>query len=142
MMMITSLIRRVLGSIPPALSSKLHVTGLVSLGAWLVLLPLLGIAHPSTYAQLLGGNYTNIISALGSAIAAGGVVHIAQRQDHHTWNLEDLRDSLMRLHHKHNRLANQVAPLVGAQQQPAPAAPATNTMPPATDTAPPAAPTR
>lgn len=106
--MIFDVLRRILSAIPPALSSRLHIAGLLSLGAWLVALPLVGIAHPSTYTQLIGGNYTNIISALGAAIAAGTTVHVAKQQQNHGWDLANLTDSLMHLHQKQNRLAQQL----------------------------------
>lgn len=136
MSLLIALLRRLLRLVPPALSSTPHIIGLIALGCWLIVLPLIGIAHPSAYQQLIGGNYANMSSALGACIAAGTTLHIAHRQDHHTWTLEDLRDSLMHLHQKHNRLV-QLAQQLGAAaaaaavagEQPAP--PAGPAQPPA-----------
>jgi hypothetical protein len=146
--MIFSVLRRILSAIPPALSSRLHIAGLLSLGAWLVALPLVGIAHPSTYTQLIGGNYVNVVSALGAAIAAGTTVHVAKQQKNHGWDLSNLTDSLsnltdslMHLHQKQNRLAQQLGVATSGSQPPAPAAPAPTTgpaaAPPAAGTVPP-----
>jgi hypothetical protein len=139
--MIFSVLRRILSAIPPALSSRLHIAGLLSLGAWLVALPLVGIAHPSTYTQLIGGNYVNVVSALGAAIAAGTTVHVAKQQQNHTWDLSNLTDSLMHLHQKQNRLAQQLGVATFGSQPPAPAAPAPTrgpvAAPPAAGTVPP-----
>jgi hypothetical protein len=139
--MIFSVLRRILSAIPPALSSRLHIAGLLSLGAWLVALPLVGIAHPSTYTQLIGGNYVNVVSALGAAIAAGTTVHVAKQQKNHGWDLSNLTDPLMHLHQKQNRLAQQLGVATSGSQPPAPAAPAPTTgpaaAPPAAGTVPP-----
>lgn len=51
------------------LASRWHVGALAILGIYLVVLPLLGITV-SPKAELIGGNYTNVISAIGAGLAS------------------------------------------------------------------------
>jgi len=70
------------------MSSKLHVVFLSGLGVFLVVLPLVGIYHPSQFAELIGGNYTNVTSDIAACIAAGGTVHMVRKQREHHSMLE------------------------------------------------------
>jgi predicted phage tail protein len=69
---------RILQYVPRALSSHLHIVFLIGLGLYLVVLPILGI-KVSSFAELVGGNYTNITSDLGACIAAGGTLPLVSR---------------------------------------------------------------
>jgi hypothetical protein len=64
--------------VPRALSSHIHIVFLIGLGVYLIVLPILG-AKVSSFAELVGGNYTNITSDLGACIAAGGTLHLVSR---------------------------------------------------------------
>jgi predicted phage tail protein len=69
---------RYLQYVPRALSSHAHIIFLIGLGVYLILLPILGV-KVSSFAELVGGNYTNITSDLGACIAAGGTLHLVSR---------------------------------------------------------------
>jgi hypothetical protein len=69
---------RILQYVPRALSSHLHIVFLLGLGLYLIVLPILGV-KVSSFAELVGGNYTNITSDLGACIAAGGTLHLVSR---------------------------------------------------------------
>lgn len=69
---------RLLEQIPRLLSSHWHVLWLLGLGIYLIVLPLAGV-HVSGQAELIGGNYTNVTSAMGACLAAGGTVHLVKR---------------------------------------------------------------
>jgi hypothetical protein len=69
---------RVLERIPALLASHWHVLWLLGLGVYLIVLPLAGV-HVSGQSELIGGNYTNVTSAIGGCIAAGGTVHLVKR---------------------------------------------------------------
>lgn len=63
-----------LARIPAALASSVHILFLGSLGLWLIVVPLIPgteVVRPSEFAELIGGNWTNVSSALGACIAAG-----------------------------------------------------------------------
>lgn len=68
---------KILQYVPRALSSKLHVIFLAGLGVYLILLPAFGV-HVSAFAELIGGNYTNVTSDIGACIAAGGTLHLVR----------------------------------------------------------------
>lgn len=70
---------RALAAVPRALSSHQHVLGLLALGLYLVVLPLCGVHVPAS-AELIGGNYTNVASAVGGCIAAGGALHLVRQE--------------------------------------------------------------
>jgi hypothetical protein len=69
---------RVLEQIPRLLSSHWHLLWLLGLGVYLIILPLAGV-HVPEQSELIGGNYTNVTSAIGGCIAAGGTVHLVKR---------------------------------------------------------------
>lgn len=94
---------RWLEEIPRALSSHVHVFFLMALGVYLVVLPLVGVTV-SAKSELIGGNYTNVASALGASIAAGGTLHL-MRQSRRRQHLEEER---MRVMHEIHRMLQAV----------------------------------
>ena len=88
---------RVLGLIPRALASHVHIVGLIVLGVVLVVLPLLGV-HVSTQVELIGGNYTNTTSDIGACIAAGGTLHLIRRDRRRHTREAEMHAMLTRLH--------------------------------------------
>ena len=84
---------RILGVVPRALSSHVHIVFLGALGVFLVLLPLLGV-NVSARAELIGGNYTNVTSDLGACIAAGLTVHLVKRDRRRSREVDELFRSL------------------------------------------------
>lgn len=93
----TSRLAKVLGFVPRALSSKPHIVFLTGLGVYLVLLPLLSV-HVSSFAELVGGNYTNVTSDLGACIAAGGTLHLIRAHRQHRTEIAKLHDLVNELH--------------------------------------------
>lgn len=69
----TSKIDAALSLVPRSLASRVHVLGLVGLFVYLVVLPTAGV-HVSNFAELVGGNYTNVTSDIAACIAAGGAL--------------------------------------------------------------------
>jgi len=100
---------RWLEEVPRALSSHIHVFFLMALGVYLVVLPLVGVTV-SAKSELIGGNYTNVASALGASIAAGGTLHL-MRQSRRRQRLEEER---MRVTHEIHRMLQAVH---GAQRR-------------------------
>lgn len=86
----TTLLQRVLSFVPRALSSRPHIIFLAALGVYLVVLPLVNV-HVSAFAELVGGNYTNVTSDLGACIAAGGTIHIMRSHRQHRSEIAELR---------------------------------------------------
>ena len=89
-------IKKWLATIPAILSSTLSVFIFLFLLIYLVGFGILGLflhkLEPSTNTQLILGNYTNVTSALGAALAAGaGAKHTK---------------SMRELHKKHDKLQN------------------------------------
>lgn len=80
--------------------SVLHAYGLVALLIVLVILPLLGV-HVSQFIELVGGNYTNVISALAASIAAS--TSLKTRADNHF-----LHNRLIELERKLHLASSQV----------------------------------
>ncbi len=91
---------QILAVVPRALSSHAHIIFLGLLGAFLVLLPLVGV-DVSAKAELIGGNYTNVTSDLGACIAAGMTVHLVRRERSRARRLEQMFE---RLHARHDDL--------------------------------------
>lgn len=63
-----------LDKVPEYLASRTHIIFLIALGVWLIVIPLIPgteAIRPSQFAELVGGNWTNVSSALGACIAAG-----------------------------------------------------------------------
>lgn len=94
-----SRVARILGWVPRALASKPHIVFLAGLGVYLVLLPLVHV-HVSAFAELVGGNYTNVTSDLGACIAAGGTIHLVRSHRQHRKELAELREILDAVHAK------------------------------------------
>src|ERR1700757_2778992 len=87
-------IRALLDKIPALLSSTVSVFIFIFLFVYLFGFGLIGLVFaelkPSLDLQIIFGNYTNVLSALGAALAAGAGAR-------HTKNLKDL-------HEKHDQL--------------------------------------
>lgn len=92
---------RILGYVPRALASKPHIIFLAVLGVYLVLLPLAHV-HVSSFAELVGGNYTNVTSDLGACIAAGGTLHIIRSHREHRREIAHLHALVAEMHAKLN----------------------------------------
>ncbi len=106
---------RALEVIPRAMASRLSVFIFLFLFAYLVIYTLLCIIVPGLDAytpgddiQVVLGNYTNILSALGASIAAGSGVAIHSKvKDLHKRH-DHLRDSMTDLHAKIDRLQKKL----------------------------------
>lgn len=72
------------------LSGKWHVGALAILGIYLVVLPLLGVQVPAK-AELIGGNYTNVISAIAAGLASGIGVSVAKSHKSMRQEIGELR---------------------------------------------------
>jgi hypothetical protein len=104
---------KILGVVPRALSSHVHILFLGALGVFLVLLPLFGV-HVSARAELIGGNYTNVTSDLGACIAAGLTVHLVRRDRRRA---EQLDDVLHAIHNRHDVLVEKVETAIAAAER-------------------------
>ena len=100
-------IKKVLDGIPRLLSSNISIFIYVFLFFYLViwallakLVPFLYAAAPSSDSQLILGNYTNVLSALGASIAAGAgtQVHKSMKQLHDKH--DELHQAISELHSK------------------------------------------
>ncbi|NUR04299.1 MAG: hypothetical protein HOY79_49700 [Streptomyces sp.] len=105
--MLRTYLGRGLRQVPPALSSTPHILFLMFLGCWLVVLPELGILHPSANAELIGGNYLNVACGLGACISAGASVGGARRH-------AELRNLLMRMGIRQQWHTTQIGRLIEA----------------------------
>lgn len=76
------------------INSVWHVYILLVLGIILVILPIAGVSV-SQQVELIGGNYTNVISAIGATIAAA--TSIKNRVEHHRLR-EDINEILKHIH--------------------------------------------
>lgn len=87
-----------LTKIPALLSSPVSIFIFIFLFIYLVIFGMIGLfikqVQPSADMQLILGNYTNVLSALGAALAAGSGAK-------HTKNLRELHD-------KHDELQKSV----------------------------------
>lgn len=92
---------KILQAIPGILASNVSIFVFIFLFIYLVVFGLIGLfvegLAPSANMQLVLGNYTNVTSALGAAIAAGASTH----------NLSQMR----KLHGKHEELKTLVESL-------------------------------
>lgn len=73
---------RALAAVPVVLSSKPHILWLFVLLLWIVILAIPFPAIAPTSLELILGNYTNVTSALGACIAAGGTVTLMKHARH------------------------------------------------------------
>jgi hypothetical protein len=108
-----STFEKVLGLVPRALSSHVHIVLLTLLGVYLVVLPLCGV-NVSARAELIGGNYTNVTSDLGACIAAGMTVHLVKRDRTRS---KEMAGRLHALHLRHEALHQLVETAVVAAQR-------------------------
>lgn len=90
---------RALALVPRMLASKPHIIFLGLLGVYLVILPLFSV-HVSAFAELVGGNYTNVTSDLGACIAAGGTIHLIHSHKQHRTELARMQTLLLQLEHR------------------------------------------
>jgi len=90
---------RALALVPRMLASKPHIIFLGLLGVYLVILPLCSV-HVSAFAELVGGNYTNVTSDLGACIAAGGTIHLIRSHKQHRTEIAHMRTLLLELQHR------------------------------------------
>jgi hypothetical protein len=101
--------KKFLAAIPQLLSSNASIFIFLFLFVYLVIFGLVGLfvkaIAPSSEAQLILGNYTNVTSALGAAIAAGAstAVHSSVKRLHSKHS--DLEKSLNELHAKVDQLS-------------------------------------
>jgi len=77
-------INALLGTVPGLLASKPAIIFLLVLLVYLFGFGVIGLfipaLEPSATLQLVLGNWTNVTSALGASIAAGGTVHVLREQ--------------------------------------------------------------
>jgi hypothetical protein len=102
-------IKKWLAQIPAALSSTPSVFIFIFLFIYLFIFGLVGLfikqIQPSSEMQLILGNYTNVLSALGAALAAGaGATHTKNLKELHKKH-DKFQTSLDELHNKIDELA-------------------------------------
>jgi len=102
-------IHALLAKIPAALSSTLSVFIFIFLFVYLFIFGVVGLVipalEPTAASQLIFGNYTNVLSALGAALAAGaGAVHSKRLKELHQSHTA-LNASLDELHKKVDQLS-------------------------------------
>jgi hypothetical protein len=97
-----------LDKIPVWMASKISIFIYLFLFFYLVIFAVIcvvvpDISHwtPTANAQLVLGNYTNVLSALGASIAAGGGVMIHSK-------VKDLHQKHDELHEKHEKLQHTI----------------------------------
>ena len=98
------MLKKVLEKIPSLLSSLPSIFIFLFLFVYLVIFGLAGLVipalAPTNDLQLIFGNYTNVLSALGASLAAGaGVAHTKRLKEIHKKHLE-IESSLKALHEK------------------------------------------
>lgn len=74
-------------------ASHAHIIALAGLFVYLVILPASGV-KVSTFNELIGGNYTNVVSAIAACIAAGGTVQLAKSHKSLHERIHDLEKKL------------------------------------------------
>jgi hypothetical protein len=105
-------IDKFLTKIPAWLSSRVSIFIFLFLFVYLVIfallafvIPAMGCIAPSLDTQLILGNYTNVLSALGASIAAGSGVAIHKKITAHQQEHAKLHEKIDRLHEKIDALA-------------------------------------
>jgi len=95
---------KILQAIPGILSSNVSIFIFIFLFIYLVVFGLVGLfvkgLAPSADMQLVLGNYTNVTSALGAAIAAGASTHSVNQMRRLHNRHEELRQLVESLHTK------------------------------------------
>lgn len=93
--------------IPQWMSSKVSIFIYLMLFCYLIVLALAALVVPSLHdlapsqdTQLVLGNYTNVLSALGASIAAGTGAALHRHSKIMRQNNEELRDKVDDLHRK------------------------------------------
>ena len=108
-----STLARLAAAIPAVLASRAHQLLLLALGAWLIgvplALPFIGWAQPSARAELIGGNWTNVSSALGACIAAGAGIRSLHEHRRHRLAEEARRETAEATHELLLRLHTRLA---------------------------------
>ena len=101
-----------LNKIPKLISSKVSIFIYLFLFCYLVIfaivcliIPSLDIFAPSEEMQLILGNYTNVLSALGASIAAGSGVFIHSKMKTLHDNHQKLQETMDELHKKIDKLS-------------------------------------
>lgn len=105
-------INKFISKIPEWLSSKVSIFIYFFLFCYLVIMAIIGFVipalsflRPSQDAQLVLGNYTNVLSALGASIAAGSGVaihkHIKEMHEGH----KKMQETIDNLHEKLDKLS-------------------------------------
>ncbi|EOI01971.1 hypothetical protein UAY_01380 [Enterococcus moraviensis ATCC BAA-383] len=108
-------VNQFLTRIPALLSSKLSIFIYLFLFLYLVIfavltmwIPFLKNVQPSADVQLILGNYTNVLSALGASLAAGSgtLIHHSLSTLHkkHDTMQDELKKTIAELHEKIDRL--------------------------------------
>lgn len=97
---------RMLGTVPTVLASKLHILWLFVLLLWIVILAVPFPVIAPARVELILGNYTNVTSALGACIAAGGTVNVL----HHVRRQSRLAEERHRLTMEMHRLLHLAHP--------------------------------
>jgi hypothetical protein len=104
-----STIDRWFSKIPALLSSQVSVFIFFFLFIYLFILGFIGLfwpaVKPSSDAQLVFGNYTNVLSALGAALAAGASTKHNQNLKKLHARHEQLQASIEDLHRKVDKLS-------------------------------------
>lgn len=102
-----NLINKLLAKIPEWLSSKISIFIYLFLFFYLVVFAIISLIFPSlkdmapsANLQLILGNYTNVLSALGASIAAGSGVAIHSKIKKLHQGHEQLQDRVDELHKK------------------------------------------
>lgn len=93
-----------LSKLPEIIASPVSIFIFIFLFVYLFIFGLIGLAikpfAPSADAQLVFGNYTNVLSALGAALAAGaGARHTKSIKELHRKH-DELQSSVTELHRK------------------------------------------
>jgi hypothetical protein len=101
-------LQKLLAKIPAALSSMPSIFIFIFLFMYLFIFGAVGLFYksiePSANVQLVFGNYTNVLSALGAALAAGaGSVHAKHLKELNKRH-DDLKASVDDLHRKLDKL--------------------------------------
>lgn len=105
-------LNEILLKIPDLISSKVSIIIYVLLFLYLfvfalfcTIIPFMEDLLPSNNVQLILGNYTNVLSALGASIAAGSGVATHRRMKKMHENNQTLQDTVDSLHKKINEIS-------------------------------------
>lgn len=108
-----SFVQRFFNRIPGWLSSQVSIFIYLFLFFYLVIFalvclvfPVLHALEPTRDAQLILGNYTNVISALGASIAAGSSASLHHRMKEQHAHNEKLKQAIDQLHERVSSLAD------------------------------------